>query len=77
MVRRSVEAMELADQETLGFIADFQKDWGESPTYSEIAEGLGLAGKSSVQRRLDRLIARGLIVIEHPKAAIEIVGRGK
>lgn len=73
MVRRSAEEMEKADAETLHFIDVFWSATLRSPTYSEIADGLGLAGKSSVQRRLDRLKAQGLIRIESPKAPIEIV----
>jgi SOS-response transcriptional repressor LexA len=52
------------DFETLGCIAKFQRENGHPPTYEELAVCLGLKGKSSVQRRLDRLIVQGAIEFE-------------
>lgn len=46
----------------LRFIAGYlQAHDGVSPTLTECAAGIGLAGKSSTARLLDRLEARGLI----------------
>lgn len=64
------------DAETIACIAAFQKERGFSPTYSQIAECLGLKGKSSVHNRIERLRKAGLITTEARSRAI-VITKGK
>lgn len=43
------------------FIADYKNLYGYSPSYKEIAEGVGFSSKSGVSRHINRLINEGLI----------------
>lgn len=65
------------DQDTLDCIARFQATNGYSPTYSQIAECLGLKGKSSVHNRIERLRKAGLIETMARSRAIVILKKGK
>ena len=57
-------------------IIDSQTQRGRVPTYDEIKDMVGLKSKSSVQRVLNQLAAKGLIRRLPAKArAIEVVGK--
>lgn len=63
--------------EALAFIRRFQEAQpGVAPTFSEIADGLGLASRSSASRLLDGLEERGFIRrLPNRARCIEIVDR--
>lgn len=59
----------------LDFIADYQRDHrGDSPSFEEMAAGIGLASKAPVHRLLEGMEERGAIVRDRRRArAIRIV----
>ena len=62
----------------LDFIAEYQCDHrGDSPSFEEMAAGLGLASKAPVHRLLEGMEERGAIVRDRRRArAIRIVSTG-
>lgn len=62
------------DLEVLRFIVDFIGRRGVAPTFDEMREGMSLASKSSIARRLDRLERDGYIR-RHPlhRRAIQVL----
>ncbi len=44
-----------------GFIRDYWQEYGYAPTLDEIAEGVGLSGRSGVAYHLNRLQRQGRI----------------
>lgn len=59
--------------ETLKFIKAFIKTQGYSPSYAEIAEGIGVSARSSIHRLVRELKERGAITfIEHGKRSIYV-----
>lgn len=62
----------------LDFIAEYQRDHrGDSPSFEEMAAGLGLASKAPVHRLLEGMEERGAIVRDRRRArAIRIVSTG-
>lgn len=58
----------------LQFIAAYSREWGSSPSYSEMCGHMGLASKSGVARVLDRLEERGFIYrMPYRARAIEVI----
>ena len=61
-------------RDAYGFIRDFTAEHGVSPTFQEIADGLGLRSKCSVHRLISGLEERGVIRRMHfRERAIELV----
>lgn len=48
-------------EKTLAFIADYSNQHGFSPTFREIADGLGYASIATVHKHIEQLKAEGLI----------------
>lgn len=46
----------------LDFIQDYTEENGNSPSYREIMEGLGLSSVSAVAEHIDNLVSRGALV---------------
>ncbi len=62
--------------ETLDYIRDFIEACGYSPSFGEIAEGLGLKSKSSVYRFVHDLAERGhIIMMPDHRRTIQVVER--
>lgn len=58
----------------LVFIGEYQTREGFSPSFADMAAGIGLKSKSGVHRLLDGLVERGLVVRSFYRArAIDIV----
>jgi DNA-binding MarR family transcriptional regulator len=53
------------------FIRWYQRMWGESPLYREIAEHCGLQGGSTVQYQIRQLVGRGLI--RKPRRLVRVI----
>lgn len=49
-------------EKTLAFIADYSNQHGFSPTFREIADGLGYASIATVHKHVAQLKAEGLII---------------
>lgn len=60
-------------KEVLEFIKKHKDLYGYSPTYEEIAKGVGLSSKSSVWEHLDRLEEQGFIRKRDKARSIEII----
>jgi hypothetical protein len=61
----------------LDFIRGFVFEHGFSPSYGEIAQALGLAGKSQVHKTVHELADRGAIALLPNRArSIQVVGGG-
>jgi len=61
-------------KEVLDFIKKYKKLYGYSPTYKEIAKGLGLSSKSSVWEHVKRLREQGYLKISEGDArSLELV----
>jgi repressor LexA len=58
--------------ETLNFIKNFQKDNGYSPSYREIAEGLGLSSPATIAEHLKTLQQKGYLNFENMNRSIEL-----
>ena len=64
------------DRRTLDCIRRLIAEKGYPPTRLELKDCLGVASTSTVQRRVMRLVAAGLIVVEAGSRALRIVDDG-
>jgi hypothetical protein len=61
----------------LDFIRGFVFEHGFSPSYGEIAQALGVAGKSQVHKTVHELVERGAIaLLPNRSRSIQVVGGG-
>ena len=65
----------IPQDQTLTFIADYQQKNGASPSYSDIAKGLGLSSKGQVHALIHQLKDRGAIQMARRARSITIVAR--
>ena len=65
----------IPQDQTLTFIADYQQKNGASPSYSDIAKGLGLSSKGQVHALIHQLKDRGAIQMAPRARSITIVAR--
>lgn len=54
------------DRKILDFIKSYIAQYGYSPSYGEIGEGVELYSKSSVHRHVQKLIYLGELETDHP-----------
>lgn len=63
-------------QKVLAFVEAYQKLFGQSPSYEEIAKGIGLTSKSNVHRIVHELKSRGHLTVKpHAMYSIKLVDR--
>jgi repressor LexA len=61
-------------RELLDFIIAFQKQNGWSPSYSEMADAMGLASRSGIHRMIEALMQRGYIAhVKNRNRGIEVL----
>jgi len=65
----------IPQDQTLTFIADYQQKNGASPSYSDIAKGLGLSSKGQVHALIHQLKDRGAIQMAPRARSITILAR--
>ncbi|HWK65370.1 MAG TPA: MarR family transcriptional regulator [Rhizobiaceae bacterium] len=59
--QKPVGGLTVRQRQVLDFIIDYQKKRVVAPTFSEIADGIGLGSKSGVNRIINALAERGYI----------------
>lgn len=62
------------ERDLLIFICDFILERGKSPTYAEMATGLGLKSRGNTHRLVQKLVLKGYVVAEpHSFRSVELI----
>jgi hypothetical protein len=67
-IRRWAMIPEEKETEVIGFVVNYKRSFGKSPTNAEIAQGCGFTNRGVVSKLLQRMIDKGLLTRQPGKA---------